>query len=227
MVGEPESLEQDEDDLVARDRRHAYDRTIMLSDGVFAIAITLLAFDIRPPEDWNSHFDSLWRVIGPELTAYALGFVAISFFWLLHRRLVALIAEVDALAMALNLLMLGFVALLPASTRVAEHGSPAEPSGLIFNAGLVMAIGAALSLLWGYAAFVRRSVFARVDARARWTGLFAPVLAPAIMLGPTSGLGLPPHLVPVVLVVMFAPIWLVVQRLIRTPAARAKAADPA
>jgi len=216
MVGEPESLEQDDDDLVARDRRHAYDRTIMLSDGVFAIAITLLAFDIRPPDGWDGHFASVWRVLAPALVNYVMGFVVVSFYWLLHRRLVALMAHVDALAMAFNLLMLGLVALLPASTRVVEGGG-GSPGSLALNGILVMAIGAALSLLWGYGAFVRPLVFAGVARRARWVGLLTPVLAPAVMLSATSIPRLPAGIVPVVLVAMFVPIWMIVQRLLRPP----------
>ncbi len=46
MAGEPETLDTDEP-LERRRHRHWFDRLIMLSDGVFSIAITLVAFDLH------------------------------------------------------------------------------------------------------------------------------------------------------------------------------------
>ena len=64
MVGEFESLDTDEG-LKARIARHGFDRLIMLCDGVFAIAITLLALEIKPPSAWNGELVHLlqrsWR----------------------------------------------------------------------------------------------------------------------------------------------------------------------
>jgi hypothetical protein len=92
---------------------------------------------------------------------------------------------------------------------------------------LVMAIGASLSILWGYAAFVRPLVFSAVPPRARWTGLLAPVLAPAFMLAATAGTGLPSEVVPPVLVVLFVPIWMLIQRFLSADAPKPKPAKAA
>ena len=63
-MSEPESLATDEK-LDIHLRRHAYDRLLMLSDGIFAIAITLAAIEIKPPE----HFNGFENVI-EEIAAY-------------------------------------------------------------------------------------------------------------------------------------------------------------
>ena len=66
MVGEPESLHVKEP-LMARIERHDYDRLLMLSDGVFAIAITLLALDLRLPDRWDGSVGELVNATGRPL----------------------------------------------------------------------------------------------------------------------------------------------------------------
>ena len=85
MAGEPESLDQDEPPRGARSAAR-YDRLIMLSDGVFAIAITLLALDIRAPAGWHGSLEGCSPSMAPELSAFVLSFLVISLYWLLHRR---------------------------------------------------------------------------------------------------------------------------------------------
>ena len=166
MAGEPESLDQDEP-FEARDRRHAYDRLIMLSDGVFAIAITLLALDVRAPTRWAGGVGGLLAQMAPVLSAFVLSFLVISLYWVLHRRYVAMLMRVDWVAMVLNLAFLGLIALLPAATRLAEYTN-GSMSALGLYSMLVVAIGASLALFWGYAIFLGRLVYPEVGARARW-----------------------------------------------------------
>jgi TMEM175 potassium channel family protein len=211
MAGEPESLDQDEG-LAARDRRHSYDRLIMLSDGVFAIAITLLALDIRTPAGWNRQLETLWPALAPELSAFVMSFLVITIYWLLHRRFVAMLVRVDIVATAFNLAMLGLIALLPAATRIAGESNSNLPV-LELYAALVVAIGVALGLFWGWAALVARLAFPEVSARARWTGFLTPLLAPPLALAGTIGAGVPRRAVPFVLVGIFVVLWVVFQRL--------------
>jgi len=104
--------------LTKRLERHAYDRLIMLSDGVFAIAITLCALDIRPPPNWDQNIATLPHLLGPALIAYAIAFAVISAYWTAHRRLIGMLRRVDGVATALNLVLLGMVALQPAAIRL-------------------------------------------------------------------------------------------------------------
>src|SRR5580704_11904668 len=117
MTGEPETLSTAEP-LATRRPRHNFDRLIMLSDGVFAIAITLLALDVRIPAGADLKMPTLLAALAPVMVAYTLSFVVISAYWLLHRRFMAVILRVDTVATLLNLLILGLVALLPAGTRL-------------------------------------------------------------------------------------------------------------
>jgi len=63
------------------------DRMLFFSDGVFAIAITLLSIELHPPHDWDSTFAGLIRESWPMLSAFALSFLVIGVFWNAHRRL--------------------------------------------------------------------------------------------------------------------------------------------
>jgi uncharacterized membrane protein len=218
MTGEPESLAATEPLAVGR-ARHNFERLIMLSDGVFAIAMTLLALDVRVPAGSEAHLASLWVALKPVLSAYALSFLVISAYWLLHRRSMAVILRVDAIAAVLNLLVLGLVSLLPAGTRLASSGQAMSP-GLGLYAGLVIAIGAAMACFWGYAALIGRLVSAEVGRRERWVTFLGVLLSAPLFLLLTIGGHVPPGVVPAVLLVLFVVGWLILQRLSREPPAK-------
>jgi uncharacterized membrane protein len=205
MVGEPESLDTDES-LERRRHRHWFDRLIMLSDGVFAIAITLLAFDLHGPARWRDLAD-IWATLGPQLDAYALSFVVIAVYWLAHRRFFAMIVTVDAPVTVLNLVTLALVALVPAATTLVHGGGPQQASMLVYS-GLVVAIGLSVAAVWGYAALVANLVTPEVSPRVRWFLLALMVVTPPLFLVLVGGLHNPPNgLVPLALVALFLIGW--------------------
>src|SRR5471030_2480208 len=112
MAGHLESLDADEG-LERRRHRHWHDRLMMLCDGVFAIAITLPATEVRAPQAWSGDWTGLWGPLASQLDAYAMSFLVISVYWLAHRRFIAAILTVDAPVTVLTLVVLGLVALLP------------------------------------------------------------------------------------------------------------------
>jgi uncharacterized membrane protein len=206
MGGEPESLDVDEG-LERRRHRHWFDRLIMLSDGVFAIAITLLAFDLRGPAVWDGRLASLWANLAPQLDAYALSVVVISVYWLAHRRFMAMILTVDAPVTVFSLIMLSLVALLPAATRFA-HDHNDQPAAMLVYGALVVAIGASLAAFWAYAALFANLVSPEVSRRARWFLLFLMLFTPPFFLLLISAL--PSHgpgVVPLGLMVLFFIGW--------------------
>jgi uncharacterized membrane protein len=206
MAGEPESLDTDEP-LARRTHRHGFDRLIMLSDGVFAIAITLLAFDLRGPAVWRGGMASLWADLAPKLDAYALSFLVISVYWLAHKRFMAMILTVDAAVSVINLVMLALVALLPAATQLV-HTYAARPETMLIYGALVVAIGAALAALWAYAALVAGLVSPEVPRRVRWFLLSLIVLTPPVFLGLVMVIqNPPPGVVPLVLTALFLTGW--------------------
>jgi uncharacterized membrane protein len=89
------------------------------SDGVFAVAITLLALDltVAGPEGHGSLADQLhgkW----PAFLAYLISFFMIGIVWVNHHALVRSITKVDRTLLFLNLVLLLFVVLIPFSTAI-------------------------------------------------------------------------------------------------------------
>jgi uncharacterized membrane protein len=163
VAGEPESLSTDEP-LSERVARHEYDRLIMLSDGVFAIAITLLALEMKIPEEWDGSFPSLIRGAGRPLVGYVFGFLLVGAFWIAHRRLFAKLARVDRVVTLLNIALLGFIGLAPFVARlIAEKGPTRSMPTYLLLTGVIFATYAATYTYGG----VRKLLHPEID-RKRW-----------------------------------------------------------
>ncbi|MGD9483320.1 TMEM175 family protein [Streptomyces sp. TRM70308] len=100
------------------------ERLTGLSDGVYAIALTLLVLDISlPPELTDAQFREALGEAVPNLLAYGLSFTVIAQFWREQRRVLGRVREVDGKVVGLTLVGLALVALLPFPTAVlAEYG---------------------------------------------------------------------------------------------------------
>lgn len=98
-------------------------RVEAFSDGVIAIAITLLILEIRVPETEPGH--SLAQALGaqwPSYAAYAVSFAVIGIMWVNHHRIFHLIKAVDRPLLFINLLLLMFIAAVPFPTALlAEY----------------------------------------------------------------------------------------------------------
>ena len=119
------------------------DRIVNLSDGVFAIAITLLVLDIRVPDipegmvasELPATLLSLW----PKYLGYVLSFAVISTFWIVHHSIFRPIREYDRGLLYLNFLFLMFVAFVPFPTSLlGEYGDHQLPVAIYAGA---LAIG--------------------------------------------------------------------------------------
>jgi uncharacterized membrane protein len=119
-----------------------YDRTVALSDGVFAIALTLLVLNIPLPADG----DDLWSQLDdllPNLGAYALSFAVLGFMWLRHHSFFRELRGIDRPLALLNLLYLGFVALIPFPTGlISERG---DESAAVIVYALTIAASSAVA----------------------------------------------------------------------------------
>ena len=89
------------------------------SDGVFAVAITLLALDlaVAGPEGRGSLSHQLYEK-WPAFLAYLISFFMIGIIWVNHHALVRQITKVDRTLLFLNLVLLLFVVLIPFSTGI-------------------------------------------------------------------------------------------------------------
>jgi uncharacterized membrane protein len=125
------------------------------SDGVFAIAITLLILEIRIPEsgpgtDLAEELLHLW----PSYAAYAVSFLVIGIYWVNHHSVFDHIARVDRPLLFLNLWLLLTVSFMPFPTAVFARyirEDDAEIAAAAYSATMLMA-ALAFFVLWWYAA---------------------------------------------------------------------------
>jgi uncharacterized membrane protein len=128
------------------------------SDGVFAIAATLLVleFSVSSGRDLGSELLHIW----PSYFAYVTSFVTIGIIWMNHHHTVSLLGRMDRTMLFINNLLLLTIAFLPFPTRlVAEHlrHVGAKPAALAYGATfLVMAT--LHQVWWQYARRGRRLV---------------------------------------------------------------------
>ena len=101
-------------------------RVEAFSDGVFAIAITLLilavGIDKAPHGDLGTYLVDLW----PAYLAYAVSFVTIGIMWVNHHLLFQNFATVDRPMLLLNILLLMLIAFVPFPTRIAAEFARSE-----------------------------------------------------------------------------------------------------
>jgi TMEM175 potassium channel family protein len=133
-------------------RRWESGRTEAFSDGVFAIAITLLVLDLHVP---LSEFDNLWHGIlhqWPSYLAYVTSFTAIGGLWLAHHGIFHRLRYVNDQVMRINLLLLMAVSFLPFPTRLmaeAIRNEDAARVSVIFYGVSLFVVGALGAALWG------------------------------------------------------------------------------
>lgn len=135
--------------------RDRYDtgRLTSFSDGVFAVAITLLVLSIAVPELPKHRADDL---LGRELVnlipiywAYVISFFVIGLFWFGHHRIFIKVAEHDVGLFWLNLLFLMCVVFIPFPTQVMAQYSDSVVS-TIFYACSISGAGIVVCLLLAY-----------------------------------------------------------------------------
>lgn len=112
------------------------------SDGVFAIAITLLVLGLSVPVlhrvtdgELGSALWSLW----PNFAAYALSFAVIGIMWNNHHMLFRTVVNLDRTTWLINLLLLGITAFIPFSTAVMGTYPTLRPSALLYGLTLTAA----------------------------------------------------------------------------------------
>ncbi len=144
------------------------DRIVFFSDAVMAIAITLLAVDIRVPEISRpaAAMELPLRLgeLNPQIMSFVISFVVIGIYWMAHHRYFALIRRYDNGLLMINLLFLLFIAVMPFIASLLGH-YPFLPLGVIPYAVDVSAIGLSIGVLWAYATHSHRLVDDDMDGR--------------------------------------------------------------
>ncbi len=128
-------------------------RVEAFSDGVFAIAITLLILEIKIPRQDQGHLAAALLRQWPSYVAFFLSFAYIGIMWINHHRMFTHIKRSNDVLLVLNLLLLLGVTIVPFPTAVlAEHlgGPDQRTAALVYNATFVV-IAVAFNVLWRYA----------------------------------------------------------------------------
>ena len=176
-MAEPESLSTKEP-LEAHIARHHYDRLIMLSDGIFAIATTLAALEIRLPEHAATIGDMLHEG-GRTIVAYVISFLIIGVFWISSRDLFARVKQVDRWLTALTLAMLCTVAVIPACAHVVYLKGNTDAAFSFY--ALTMTLCGALNVaMWAYASFAHGVMREEVSRAYRWQRVIVSVVMPVL-----------------------------------------------
>jgi len=149
-----------------------YDRVLFFSDAVFAIAITLLAIDLKVPRSGGlscAHNVTLCRlgIDQPGLISFGISFAVIGRFWLGHHVIFRYILALDRPLISINLLFLGTIAMLPYPTALLNLTSNPTTAGIVFYAICTAAAGLGECAIWLYATRPGRGLAAPSAAAIR------------------------------------------------------------
>jgi uncharacterized membrane protein len=129
-----------------------FGRVLAFSDGVFAIAATLLVVGIavpvlNDPEDVGELAEAL-NELQPQFISFVVGFAVIARYWVAHHRFFGLLGRLDGRLIGLNLVYLAFIAFLPFPTGLLGDYFD-NPLSVAAYALIIAAIsGLEVVLLW-------------------------------------------------------------------------------
>jgi len=143
------------------------------SDGVFAVAITLLILNIQlPTKSFTKDEDLFFKYLldlWPAYLAFVTSFATIGIMWINHHRLFTYIKRTDTILMLLNLLLLLMIVFAPFPTALLAQQYILHPNlrapALVYN-GLFILLAAFFNLLWRYAAHENRLLDKKADQQA-------------------------------------------------------------
>src|SRR5438105_3300226 len=130
------------------------ERLIFLSDGVFAIAMTLLVVELTLPGiALSAQADELparlWA-LRPKYLSYTISFLVIAAYWSSHQRIFGFILRADGVLVSLNVLLLLLIAFQPFPTNVlGTYGD--QRAAVVLYAATLAAAGLFVLALWLYA----------------------------------------------------------------------------
>ncbi len=170
-------------------------RTEALSDGTFAVAMTLLIFDVRLPDvRLGNHLHGvahdLWFQEWPHYLGYAVSFAVIGMIWLCHHTIFRMLRGIDHTGILLNLGLLALVVFVPFPTQVmAAYLATHDREQTYVAAFYGLSLGATtlmLAVLWHHVSRGRRFIEPWIpdDAVRRLTRRY--YLTPVLYLGATA-----------------------------------------
>ena len=158
-------------------------RTEAFSDGVFAIAITLLIIEVRVPDSKSGALARDLANQWPSYAAYLVSFAIIGIIWVNHHDIFERIVTVDRPLLFLNLLLLLTVAFLPFPTALLgqyiRQGDNAHIAAAVYGANMTL-IGLAFIAVWTYLARVPSLLTPEMGAEGALRARRAAVIGPIV-----------------------------------------------
>jgi uncharacterized membrane protein len=181
-------VEDEERPPVEADRERAYGigRLMAFSDGVVAIAVTLLVLNVPVPDipraEAMSRLPAALLATGPHLLTFALSFFLVGFYWIRHHQLFSQLVVVDVWLLWLNLVLLFLVCLLPFSSGVVGRYFDTVVAAEVYavNLALIALSFTALNVYATRGRLVRRAPGAMTELFGR--GFLWPLLVVGLVM---------------------------------------------
>jgi uncharacterized membrane protein len=172
---------QVEPDAMPRRHHRAAERPVFLSDGVFAIAMTLLSVELVSKWTQPEGGTTLSALMSPTSTArlfaFVVSFLVVAAYWVTHRRLFHHILETDGSLIWLNILFLMVIAFIPFPTAIISENR--DDVGAIFLYSLILGFaGIVLALVFLYAFQWRHFGDTELSGHYVLRGIWRIMLAP-------------------------------------------------
>ena len=134
-----------------KEKEIPYERVLFFSDAIIAIAITLLALDLRLdiPEDHPFSFSDLlspWK----NYLAFTLSFINIASFWKTHHSIFTYAHKMDERMLALNITWLFFIVTLPFATTILSGHFGTTPAIFLYSLNILL-LSLFQNFIWDYA----------------------------------------------------------------------------
>ncbi len=170
------------------EKNYDLERLVFFSDGVFAIAITLLVIEMHPPEHWDGTWHGLLMAIGAKLVFYVISFFSLGGFWVAHRFIFRHTQKFNEAASFLNLIFLCLICLMPFVNGISsEYGLP--PVIFELYIGEMVVLSCLAGLLWAYVALIAKLTDPRLTTAFKWLSLARLTLSPLLIGGLSLWIG--------------------------------------
>ncbi len=136
------------DEKLEVEKRSQTDRIAAISDGVFAVALTLLILDVRLPDGSRENLMASLVAIAPRLGIFALSFAIVSYYWILHHLIFGSLRGVKLGLMWANMLFLFTVVVLPFSTGVLGRYLLDAPALALYGVNLAACTATLFAAWW-------------------------------------------------------------------------------
>lgn len=178
------------------------------SDGIFAIAATLLAFNVKLNGQSELPFGALLDELAPQITAFLISFSVAGIYWRNHNRMFNLLERVDGRLNQLNMALLATVCLMPFATGLIGGGFHPGAGAFTLYAATIALIGTLSAAQWAYVALHPALLSSHATGKEAWGWFFVACVAPTVFLASiaVAGFSVPWAMRSWVLMLLFLPL---------------------